>query len=101
LAGVERMRTLTGRQDPRLLAAGPGRLTQALAITREHNGTDLVAGNELIIERGDPVPRERVRVDTRIGLTVAREQPWRFFEAVSPFVSRGRTKGRPVRTASE
>jgi DNA-3-methyladenine glycosylase len=95
LDGIERMRQLTGRHDPRLLAAGPGRLTQALAVTREQDGTDLVRGQELVIAEGDPVPDDGVRVATRIGLTVAREQPWRFFEAASPFVSRGRTGGSP------
>ncbi|MFN2589185.1 MAG: DNA-3-methyladenine glycosylase [Actinomycetota bacterium] len=95
LDGIERMRANRGLHDERLLCAGPGRLTQALGITRDHNGIDLVKGGELVIAPGRPLPDQRVRVATRVGLTVAREQPWRFIEAGSPYVSRGRTGGIP------
>lgn len=95
LEGIERMRANRGFHDERLLCAGPGRLTQALGISRDQNGTDLVAGDELGIVRGPGLPEDSVRVATRIGLTVAMEQPWRFIEANSPFVSRGRTAGIP------
>jgi DNA-3-methyladenine glycosylase len=99
LDGLERMRRARRTQDPRLLCAGPGRLTQALDVTGAHNGTDLSGGSDLIITVGTPLPDDRVRVATRIGLTVARDQPWRFFEGGSPFVSRGRTAGDPWRRA--
>jgi DNA-3-methyladenine glycosylase len=95
LEGLDRMRAHRNLHDERLLCAGPGRLTQALGISREQNGTDLVSGDELRIARGPALPEGTVRVATRIGLTVAREQPWRFIEANSRFVSRGRTAGLP------
>ena len=95
--GVDRMRRARRTQDTRLLCAGPGRLTQALAITGNHNGTDLVAGRDLNVTGRDGLPDEAVRVATRIGLTVARDQPWRFLEGGSRFVSRGRTAGEPLR----
>src|ERR1044072_4300 len=39
--GVEQMRRRRGLDDLRLLAAGPGRLCEALAVTREHDGRAL------------------------------------------------------------
>ena len=93
--GIERMRRTRRTQDARLLCAGPGRLTQALGVTDSQNGIDLVRGPDLVLTGRSGVPDDRIRVATRIGLTVARQQPWRFFEANSPFVSRGRTGGQP------
>jgi DNA-3-methyladenine glycosylase len=86
--GVEWMRTRRGGHDDRLLCAGPGRLTQAFGVDRAHNGADLVAGDVLYVAKGIAVPRERVGVSARIGITVGRERPWRFFEIGSPFISR-------------
>ena len=39
--GVERMRERRGLDDARLLAAGPGRLCEALGVTGEHDGLPL------------------------------------------------------------
>ena len=89
LEGVERMAELRGLDQPLLLLAGPGRLCQGLAITREHDGTDLVRGDELVIERGRPVRDDDAVTGPRVGLTVAREHPWRFTIRGSRFVSRG------------
>jgi len=89
LEGLDRMADLRRLQDPRLLCAGPGRLCQALAITRAHDGIDLVSGDALVIERGRPVRDEDVVVGPRVGITVAAEQPWRFHVRGSRFVSRG------------
>jgi DNA-3-methyladenine glycosylase len=97
LDGIDRMRRARRTEDPRLLCAGPGRLTQALSITGNHNGADLVRGPDLTMARGEGLPDDAVRVATRIGLTVAREQPWRFLDGGSRFVSRGRTAGEPWR----
>jgi DNA-3-methyladenine glycosylase len=95
LEGIDRMRRLRRTRDARLLCAGPGRLTQALDVTAAQNGADLVSGRELVLAGGTPVPPGKIRVAPRIGLTVAREQPWRFFQEHNRFVSRRRTAGRP------
>ena len=83
--GLDVMRSRRGVSDGRLLCAGPGRLCQALAITREHDGLPL---DEPPFELR---PRERapelVR-GRRIGITKATEQPWRYGLAGSRFVSR-------------
>jgi 3-methyladenine DNA glycosylase Mpg len=41
LAGLDLMRQRRGLDDARLLCAGPGRVGQALGITREHNGLSI------------------------------------------------------------
>jgi DNA-3-methyladenine glycosylase len=83
--GVEVMRRRRGLEDLRLLCAGPGRLCQALAITREHDGLALDAP-PFALEPGKSAPE--IAIGLRIGITRAIELPWRFVEAGSPFVSR-------------
>ena len=96
LKGLDRMAAFRGLAQPRLLCAGPGRFCQALGISRVQDGTDLVEGEEVRIERGRPVPDADVVAGPRVGLTVAMEQPWRFTVRGSRFVSRGpvRLEGR-------
>jgi DNA-3-methyladenine glycosylase len=88
LEGLDEMARRRGTQNPRLLCAGPGRLCQALGIGREHNGTDLVSGDIMHIERGTPLPDEDVGAGPRVGVNVAVEQPWRFVVLRSPYLSR-------------
>jgi DNA-3-methyladenine glycosylase len=95
LEGLDRMRSFRGLSDPRLLCAGPGRLCRALAITREHDGIDLVDGPAMWIERGRPVRDADVLIGPRIGITAAAEQPWRFSVLGSRFVSRGPVRSKP------
>ena len=58
-------------------AAGPGRLTRALGITRIHNGTDLTRG-PLIISRGPAI--EDFDLTPRIGITKCADRLLRFVE---------------------
>jgi DNA-3-methyladenine glycosylase len=75
LAGIEIMRARRGVDD---LCSGPGKLTQALGIGLEENGTDLAAG-PVAIEAPPPGWSDvAVAVGTRIGITKAAELPWRF-----------------------
>ena len=87
--GIELMRRHRGVNDDRLLCAGPGRLTQAFRVGRAQNGTDLVAGDELFIAAGEPVPPSLVEEGPRIGIRSATDRPWRLFELGNPYVSRG------------
>ncbi|MFN2543419.1 MAG: DNA-3-methyladenine glycosylase [Actinomycetota bacterium] len=89
MEGLETMAELRRLAEPRLLCAGPGRLCQAVGITRQHDGTDLVQGPDLRVERGRPVADGDVVAGPRVGLTVAMEQPWRFTIRGSRYVSRG------------
>jgi DNA-3-methyladenine glycosylase len=77
------------RQKPaesRLLTNGPGKLCQALGITRDDYGRDL-AGDELFLFEGPHGPIAR---SPRINVDYAGEwaaRPWRFFERGNRFVS--------------
>jgi DNA-3-methyladenine glycosylase len=83
--GIDAMQARRGLESPRLLAAGPGRLCQALAVTRAHDGLPLDEPPfELHVREGEP---EIVR-GPRIGITRARELPWRYGVAGSAFLSR-------------
>ncbi len=83
--GLEEMRVRRGVADPRLLCSGPGRLCQALAVTRAHDGLSLSAPPFELRARRRPV---ELVTGPRIGITKAADRPWRYGLAGSPFVSR-------------
>jgi DNA-3-methyladenine glycosylase len=83
--GLEEMRKRRGLEDPRLLATGPGRLCQALAITSAHDGLPLDEPPFELRDRDGPV---EVVAGARVGITRATELPWRYAEAGSRFLSR-------------
>ena len=83
--GLDEMRKRRGLDDPRLLASGPGRLCQALGITREHDGLPLDRPPFELHERATPA---EVLAGARVGITRATELPWRYVEAGSRFLSR-------------
>jgi DNA-3-methyladenine glycosylase len=83
--GLDAMTERRGVDDLRLLCSGPGRLCQALGISREHDG--------LPLDRPpfELHPRERepeIATAPRIGITRAAELPWRYVERGSRFLSR-------------
>lgn len=84
-AGLDAMRARRGLDDPRLLCAGPGRLCQALGVTREHDGLPLDRPPFELRPRQGGV---EVVSGVRIGITKAAERPWRYGLAGSRFVSR-------------
>jgi DNA-3-methyladenine glycosylase len=95
LAGVELMaaRRRIGAER-RELTNGPGKLCQAFAIERQHNGIDLTTP-PLFLSDG---PRCKVARATRVGVDYAgawAARPWRFFDPVSRYVStrKGVTSG--------
>lgn len=78
----------SGAKNLRLLTSGPGRLCEALSITRPRdNGKDLTAhGSDLFIA-SDGYLSNGIRSTPRIGITKAAEQPLRYVLAGNPFVS--------------
>jgi len=88
LTGVDLMRARRGVERVEDLCSGPGKLTQALGIWLDLNGTDLATGPIRI----DPPPADwtapTVAAGTRIGINKAVELPWRFCAVGSRCVSR-------------
>ncbi len=69
------------------LANGPGKLTQALAITRQHYGRRLDKG-ELRIRKWRVKPRFTTAVTPRIGVSKCEDWPLRFIWAGHPCLSK-------------
>lgn len=82
--GVELMRGRRGVEPLRSLCSGPGKLCQALDITRAHDGLALDTP-PFAIAAG---PSGKILVGPRIGISRAVELPWRFGLAGSPYLSR-------------
>ncbi|WP_292364811.1 MULTISPECIES: DNA-3-methyladenine glycosylase [unclassified Methanoculleus] len=92
--GLELMQARRGMSDPVSLASGPGKLTQALGITMDQNGTSLYDG-PLQVRSPDSLPGRRpegfpgeIVQTTRIGITKAVDLPLRFYLKGSRYVSR-------------
>jgi DNA-3-methyladenine glycosylase len=88
--GLDEMRARRGVDDPHLLAAGPGRLTQALGLSGENDGDDLTPPRYVLLAPNEPV---EIVASTRVGISRAVELPWRYSVAGSSFVSRPRPRG--------
>ncbi len=85
VAGLGRMRERRGLADPRLLCSGPGRLCQALGVTRALDGLPLDEPPfELRARRAVP----QILTGPRIGISRGHELPWRYALAGSRFLSR-------------
>jgi DNA-3-methyladenine glycosylase len=89
LGGLAAMRARrpAARRD-RDLTNGPAKLCAALGIDRALDGADLVTGDRgiTIVEDGTAPPRRPGR-STRIGISLAREIPWRWYVPGDPHVS--------------
>jgi DNA-3-methyladenine glycosylase len=93
LVGLEVMASHRGIDGRRLLCSGPARLTQAFAIARADDGTDLVRDDSLFLLSGEPLQGRAIARSTRVGVSVGVERRWRYFERGSDFVSPGRPSG--------
>jgi len=83
--GIATMRRRRGISDVRALCSGPGKLTQALAITHRHNAMALDAPPFALHAR---VGKVEVVSGVRIGITKAAELPWRYGLRGSKFLSK-------------
>jgi DNA-3-methyladenine glycosylase len=83
--GLDLMRERRGLDDERLLCAGPGRLCQALGITRDHDGLPLDRPPFALRARDRDV---EIVSGARIGITKAVDHPWRYGLKGSRYLSR-------------
>jgi len=92
VAGLEAMRRARMTDNPRNFTTGPGKLTQALRITRTLNAEDVTTSSRLfVIDDGCRVEADQIATSPRIGVDYAGEDallPWRYFVRDSRFVSR-------------
>jgi DNA-3-methyladenine glycosylase len=82
---IMRARRVRARSD-RDLTSGPGKLTQALGITRAQSGIDMTRGS--LVVRSGGFENVEIVVTPRIGITKCADWPLRFFVKGNRFVSR-------------
>lgn len=81
----ERLHSISGR---RMLTSGPGRLCQALSITRQKlNGEKLYTASSPLKIVDDGWRPNETRETLRIGITKSHDMPLRYVVAGNPFVS--------------
>ncbi|PYL97812.1 MAG: 3-methyladenine DNA glycosylase [Verrucomicrobia bacterium] len=86
LRGIELMKKRRGVDDERRLCSGPGKVTEAFAITNRHHEMNLCLDPRHCFawSSGEDVD---VVADERIGITRSAHHPWRFTLQGSKFVS--------------
>jgi DNA-3-methyladenine glycosylase len=88
LEGLDTMRARRGLDRFEDLCSGPGKLSQALDLSLDHNGTSLASGPiELLPPSAGARPVAHA-IGPRIGITKAVDLPWRHCDASSRCVSR-------------
>jgi DNA-3-methyladenine glycosylase len=90
ITGIALMCERRGFAKPQTgLTTGPGKLSKAMAITKEHNGI-VLWGDTIWIEDAPEIKQENVVATTRIGVGYAgadAKLPWRFYLKNSPWIS--------------
>jgi DNA-3-methyladenine glycosylase len=80
---------LSATRDLRKLASGPGKLAEALGITRPRdNGKDMVSADSDLQIADDGFEVGKITVGPRIGITKSADMPLRYVIADSDFISR-------------
>ena len=79
------MRRRRRLRDERALCSGPGKLCEALGITRKQNGLAL---DRAPFEMRARTATPEISTGVRIGITKAAEKPWRYGLKGSPFLSK-------------
>jgi DNA-3-methyladenine glycosylase len=83
--GLDVMAARRGLENPRDLCSGPGKVGQALGVTRVHDGLMLDSPPFTFIPADEAMP---VVIGPRIGISKAVDVPWRFGLAGSGYLSR-------------
>jgi DNA-3-methyladenine glycosylase len=83
--GIELMQQRRGTGDIHSLTNGPAKLVQAMGINKELYGSHISQG-PLLLEPG--VETKEIIQTTRVGIKKAIDQPWRFYVAGNPYVSK-------------
>jgi DNA-3-methyladenine glycosylase len=83
--GLAAMRRRRGLEDERALCSGPGKLTEALAITHAHDGLALDTPPIALYAR---TKKPDIVAGLRVGITKAVELPWRYGLKGSRFLSK-------------
>lgn len=83
--GIELMKARRKTDNVLNLCSGPAKLVQALEITQEDNGANVFNGRIKLLPGHTP---DKITQTTRVGITKAIDNPWRFYITDSPYVSK-------------
>ena len=89
--GIADMCQRRGTHNIKNLTTGPGKLCQALGITKHHNGEPLTGNLIWLSPRQEKITPDHIGCTPRIGIDFAgeyRDKPWRFILKDSPYLSR-------------
>lgn len=92
IEGIDIMKIRRATDKALNLCSGPGKLCQAMGITKVENEMDL-CGERMYLLQGEAMSTENIAATPRINIDYAkeaREYPWRFIINGSPFVSKGK-----------
>ena len=90
LEGIDLMKKRRKTDNLKILCNGPGKLSQAMGITKENYGDDL-CGESLYLEDGIVIPKKQILRSKRINIDYAEEAKdylWRFSIKDNPYVSK-------------
>lgn len=90
LEGIDLMKKRRKTNNIKLLCNGPGKLSQAMGITKENYGDDL-CGETLYLEDGIVIPKSKILKSKRINIDYAeeaRDYLWRFTIKDNLYVSK-------------
>lgn len=87
LTGLDAMKGARGSVSERMLCSGPARLAQALGITGEDNGRDLLETQGVFITDDGTSPPTSPPSGPRVGIRKGLEHRWRWVVPDSPFTS--------------
>ena len=88
IEGVPLMQRYRKTSDLYNLTSGPGKIAQALMITKKQNGIDVTKREDLYLVNGKNIDKSEIVATSRIGISIALDKQWRFLLADNDFVSR-------------
>ncbi len=86
VSGVEEMQKRRNQTKLEALCSGPGKLGQAMGFEKRHHGKWFCEAEDFCF-RQDAQSGQTILEDRRIGISAARDLPWRFLAADHPGVS--------------
>jgi len=87
LEGLEVIKQLRHGVADAQLTNGPGKTCQALGIDKRFNGHDL-RRSPLTLVLKEALSPDQIVQTTRVGISKAKDEPWRFYIKGSPYVSK-------------
>lgn len=79
--GIEIMKKLRNKENIKDLTNGPGKLAQALNITKKLYGVDVTKNGPIYLTEGIKINNQEIISSGRIGISKAQEKLWRFYIA--------------------